>query len=195
MSIEEDGNAIHAVTIKGTPLQEGGKAIFTEHMAKRLESKPEILKALLPSFSPGCRRLTPGPGYLEALTQPNVNFITSPITRLSESAVHTEDGTTHEIDALVCATGFQTSAPPPFTLIGATTKAGSLSSPLRTRFGLVHRLRFYTAPEMQQILLQSAKTLGMNLNASGALAIARRSRGTPRVGNRLLKWYFLPVKI
>lgn len=76
----------------------------------------------------------------------------------------------------------------PFTLIGATTKAGSLSSPLRTRFGLVHRLRFYTAPEMQQILLQSAKTLGMNLNASGALAIARRSRGTPRVGNRLLKW-------
>lgn len=76
----------------------------------------------------------------------------------------------------------------PFTLIGATTKAGSLSSPLRTRFGLVHRLRFYTHEEMQHILQQSAKTLDMQLTPDGALAIARRSRGTPRVGNRLLKW-------
>ncbi len=76
----------------------------------------------------------------------------------------------------------------PFTLIGATTKAGSLSSPLRTRFGLVHRLRFYTPHEMQQILQQSARTLHMDLTPSGALAIAKRARGTPRVGNRLLKW-------
>lgn len=76
----------------------------------------------------------------------------------------------------------------PFTLIGATTKAGSLSSPLRTRFGLVHRLRFYTPHEMQQILQQSARTLDINLTPSGALAIAKRARGTPRVGNRLLKW-------
>ncbi|ORY11580.1 hypothetical protein BCR34DRAFT_317538, partial [Clohesyomyces aquaticus] len=72
----------------------------------------------LPSFSPGCRRLTPGPGYLEALTQPNVSFITSPIERISETAVHTQDGQTHEIDTLVCATGFQSSRPPPFEVVG-----------------------------------------------------------------------------
>lgn len=75
-----------------------------------------------------------------------------------------------------------------FTLIGATTKAGSISSPLRTRFGHVHRLRFYTDEEMQQILLQSAKVLGAKLQPDGAMAIACRSRGTPRVGNRLLRW-------
>ncbi|PKL79616.1 MAG: Holliday junction branch migration DNA helicase RuvB [Candidatus Melainabacteria bacterium HGW-Melainabacteria-1] len=75
-----------------------------------------------------------------------------------------------------------------FTLIGATTKAGSISSPLRTRFGHVHRLRFYSDTEMQQILLQSAVVLGAKLGPEGAMAIACRSRGTPRVGNRLLKW-------
>lgn len=75
-----------------------------------------------------------------------------------------------------------------FTLIGATTKAGSISSPLRTRFGHVHRLRFYSDQEMQNILMQSAIVLKAQLKPDGALAIASRSRGTPRVGNRLLKW-------
>ncbi|KAF1941982.1 FAD/NAD(P)-binding domain-containing protein [Clathrospora elynae] len=118
LTVEEDGNGIHAFTIKGTKLQLDAKVMFHEHMQKRLEGKPEIFEALLPSFSPGCRRLTPGPGYLEALTQPNVSFITSPITRISESAIHTADGKTHEIDALVCATGFRSSAPPSFPLTG-----------------------------------------------------------------------------
>jgi hypothetical protein len=118
LSIEEDGNGIHAVTMKGTELQMGAKDLFYEHMKKRLASKPEIFEALVPSFSPGCRRLTPGPGYLESLTEPNVSFITSPIMRISESAIHTADGKTHEIDALVCATGFKSSAPPPFLLTG-----------------------------------------------------------------------------
>jgi cation diffusion facilitator CzcD-associated flavoprotein CzcO len=118
LSIEEDGNGIHAVTMKGTSLQTNAKDMFFKHMKKRLESKPEIFEALLPSFSPGCRRLTPGPGYLESLTEPNVAFITSPITRISKSAIHTADGNTHGIDALVCATGFQASAPPPFPLTG-----------------------------------------------------------------------------
>ncbi|PVI07220.1 hypothetical protein DM02DRAFT_513303 [Periconia macrospinosa] len=119
-AVEEDGNGVHALTIKGTPMQEGAKEAFTAHMKKRLESVPHIYDALLPKFSPGCRRLTPGPGYLEALTQPNVAFITSPITRISENAVHTADGVTHEIDALVCATGFHNSTAPPFPLIGAS---------------------------------------------------------------------------
>jgi cation diffusion facilitator CzcD-associated flavoprotein CzcO len=118
LSIEEDGNGIHEVTMKGTPLQQGAKDMFYQHMKKRLKAKPEIFEALIPSFSPGCRRLTPGPGYLESLTEPNVSFITSPITRISASAIHTSDGNTHEIDALVCATGFKSSTAPPFPLTG-----------------------------------------------------------------------------
>lgn len=119
LEVDEDSNGVHGYTIKGTPIQMGAKQAFAEHMQKRLATHPHIYEALLPSFSPGCRRLTPGPGYLEALTQPNVNFVTSPITKISETAVHTKDGQTHTIDALVCATGFQTSAPPPFDLIGS----------------------------------------------------------------------------
>jgi hypothetical protein len=87
-------------------------------MRERLSKRPEIFEELLPTFSPGCRRLTPGPGYLEALTQDNVSFITSPITKISETALHTSDGNTHEVDALVCATGFHASAPPPFPVTG-----------------------------------------------------------------------------
>ncbi|KAF2447123.1 hypothetical protein P171DRAFT_462358 [Karstenula rhodostoma CBS 690.94] len=119
LAVEEDGNGIHAVTIKGTPLQLGGKQMFTEHMKQRLGGAPHILDALLPSFSPGCRRLTPGPGYLEALTQPNVAFVTSNITQISENAIHTADGRMHEVDALVCATGFHTNTSPPFPVIGS----------------------------------------------------------------------------
>ncbi|KAF1977801.1 FAD/NAD(P)-binding domain-containing protein [Bimuria novae-zelandiae CBS 107.79] len=118
LAVEEDGNGIHAVTIRGTPLQLGAKKLFEESMKKRLESKPHIFDSLLPSFSPGCRRLTPGPGYLEALTQPNVAFVTSRITKISEHAIHTVDGSTHEIDALVCATGFHANTSPPFPITG-----------------------------------------------------------------------------
>ncbi|KAF2016836.1 FAD/NAD(P)-binding domain-containing protein [Aaosphaeria arxii CBS 175.79] len=118
LAVEEDGNGIHGVTIRGTPLNLGGKQMFREHMKKHLATKPHIFEALVPSFSPGCRRLTPGPGYLEALTQPNVAFVTSKITSISESALHTDDGETHEVDALVCATGFHSSAPPPFEVTG-----------------------------------------------------------------------------
>ena len=76
---------------------------------------------------------------------------------------------------------------PRFTLIGATTKAGSLSSPLRDRFGLVYRLNFYSAEELAQIVLRSAKILNIKVDEPGALAIASRSRGTPRIANRLLR--------
>ena len=74
-----------------------------------------------------------------------------------------------------------------FTLIGATTRAGAISAPLRARFGLVQRLNFYTPTEMQQILLQSARILNVPLSDEGALAIGQRARGTPRVANRLLR--------
>jgi holliday junction DNA helicase RuvB len=74
-----------------------------------------------------------------------------------------------------------------FTLVGATTRAGLLTAPLRSRFGVVHRLDFYTPEELLQIVLRSAKILGIGIDEAGAQEIARRSRGTPRVGNRLLR--------
>ena len=74
-----------------------------------------------------------------------------------------------------------------FTLIGATTRAGLLTAPLRSRFGIVHRLDFYTPEELLHIVLRSAKILEIGIDQAGAREIARRSRGTPRVANRLLR--------
>ncbi|MDR3556375.1 MAG: Holliday junction branch migration DNA helicase RuvB [Syntrophobacteraceae bacterium] len=76
---------------------------------------------------------------------------------------------------------------PPFTLIGATTRAGLLSPPLRDRFGVSLRLEFYSPDELNSIIVRSAKILGIAVEQEGALEIARRSRGTPRVANRLLR--------
>lgn len=76
---------------------------------------------------------------------------------------------------------------PPFTLVGATTRAGLLTSPLRDRFGIVHRLEFYTTEELALIVSRSASILGVEMSPEGATEIARRSRGTPRIANRLLR--------
>lgn len=76
---------------------------------------------------------------------------------------------------------------PPFTLIGATTKAGMLSAPLRARFGIVGHMNYYSEAELSQIVLRSAEVFTTNINEDGAHEIARRSRGTPRIANRLLK--------
>jgi len=76
---------------------------------------------------------------------------------------------------------------PRFTLVGATTRAGLLSSPFRDRFGVLSRLEFYTHDELSTIVTRSAGILGVQIDASGAAEIARRSRGTPRIANRLLR--------
>ena len=76
---------------------------------------------------------------------------------------------------------------PPFTLVGATTRAGMLTNPLRDRFGIVARLEFYTSEELARIVARSANLLKVHIVADGALEIARRSRGTPRIANRLLR--------
>lgn len=76
---------------------------------------------------------------------------------------------------------------PKFTLVGATTRAGMLTAPLRDRFGVVHRLEFYTVEELTEIILRSAKVFQVEIEEQGAREIARRSRGTPRLANRLLK--------
>ncbi|MFW9299656.1 Holliday junction branch migration DNA helicase RuvB, partial [Glaesserella parasuis] len=76
---------------------------------------------------------------------------------------------------------------PPFTLVGATTRAGSLTSPLRDRFGIVQRLEFYSVEGLTSIVSRSAGCLNLNLATDAAYEIALRSRGTPRIANRLLR--------
>lgn len=76
---------------------------------------------------------------------------------------------------------------PKFTLVGATTRAGMLSAPLRDRFGVVNHMEFYTHEELKTIIINSAKVLGVKIDEKGAFEMARRSRGTPRLANRLLK--------
>lgn len=116
--IEADGNTIHGVTLKDSELQKGAVEAFRAMMKERLAKKPEIVNALTPSFAVGCRRLTPGPGYLEALVEDNVDFVSEKITSITPEAVVLETGREVEIDVLVCATGFNASGPPPFQVYG-----------------------------------------------------------------------------
>lgn len=76
---------------------------------------------------------------------------------------------------------------PHFTLVGATTRAGLLTAPLRDRFGIIHRLEFYSVEELQMIIMHSARILNASIELAGAMEMARRSRGTPRLANRILK--------
>ncbi|KAF1345486.1 hypothetical protein BDV97DRAFT_302849 [Delphinella strobiligena] len=122
MKIEAGGNEIHALTIKGTEMQKGAKKDFEASMKERLKKKPDYYDWIKPDFAPGCRRLTPGPGFLEALVEDNVDFIRDRIVRIEEKGVVTADGRLHEIDVLVCATGFHTAAGPPFPVTGLDGK-------------------------------------------------------------------------
>lgn len=99
-------------------MQLGAIPFFTENMKRRLVNKPELLEKLVPSFPPTCRRLTPGPGYLEALTDPKVDIIKSEIVKVDETGIITADGQHRPVDMIVCATGFDTSYTPRFPITG-----------------------------------------------------------------------------
>ncbi|KAL4746686.1 hypothetical protein BDW72DRAFT_207116 [Aspergillus terricola var. indicus] len=101
-----------------SPEQVGATAFFTENMMRRLRNKPELINDLLPTFAPACRRLTPGPGYLEALTDDRVDVISNPIVKVVEDGIVTEDGKHHPTDVVVCATGFDTTFTPRFSIVG-----------------------------------------------------------------------------
>lgn len=90
---------------------------FTELMRKRLAADPSLLDKLVPDFPPHCRRLTPGPGYLEALTQPNLEFIQTPILEFTEDGITTTDGVHRPVDAIICSTGANTDFAPPFPIV------------------------------------------------------------------------------
>ncbi|KIW17912.1 hypothetical protein PV08_05107 [Exophiala spinifera] len=120
--IETEGNAMHPFSLKGSSLSEYAREAFTQLMKSRLSKKPELMDFLLPNFAPGCRRLTPGPGFLEALTEDNVEFINTPIQAVTENGVVLEDGRPIELDVLVCATGFSATSAPPFPVVGMNGK-------------------------------------------------------------------------
>ncbi|KAJ5657541.1 uncharacterized protein N7484_001190 [Penicillium longicatenatum] len=116
--VELQMQSAHEATLNGTPMQLGAIPFFTENMKRRLKNKPELLDELLPSFPPTCRRLTPGPGYLEALTDPKVDVIKSEIVKVDETGILTADGQHRPVDMIVCATGFDTSYTPRFPITG-----------------------------------------------------------------------------
>lgn len=115
---EDSGSSIHDCTILGTGMQQGFQAYFTQGMKERLAKKPELFDFLLPKFAPGCRRMTPGIGYLEALCEDNVEVITTGITRVTPTGIQTADGVHHDIDMLICATGFRVAEAPAFEVVG-----------------------------------------------------------------------------
>ncbi|KAE9372725.1 FAD/NAD(P)-binding domain-containing protein [Stipitochalara longipes BDJ] len=90
---------------------------FIRLMAERLKKKPELLDSIVPDFSPLCRRLTPGPGYLKALTEDNVSFITTPISHFTKEGIVTTDGIERKVDAIICSTGANIDVIPPFPII------------------------------------------------------------------------------
>ncbi|KAK6073843.1 hypothetical protein SCUP515_06765 [Seiridium cupressi] len=118
-AIEEDGNTIHAVSMKDSGMQRTALGAFRAAMKERLSAKPEIADFLVPSFAVGCRRTTPGPGYLEALVESNVDFITDPIAEVNSQGILLRSGRQVDLDCLVCATGFNVIGAPPFPIYGA----------------------------------------------------------------------------
>lgn len=98
--------------------ERAGTKKIQDNMRQKLASKPGLYEALEPTFRPGCRRLTPGPGYLEALVQDNVSLVKSPICKVTKDGLATQDGNHWKVDAIVCATGFDCSHVPRFPIIG-----------------------------------------------------------------------------
>ncbi|KAF5707179.1 monooxygenase [Fusarium mundagurra] len=118
--IEDDGNMVHLSTLRGSEMQKEFVAMFSKITNDVLASRPDLLESFSPTFGVGCRRLTPGPGYLEALSQPNVNFITQGIESINEKGLKLTgpEARQVDVDVLVCATGFQTNYTPPFPVVG-----------------------------------------------------------------------------
>ncbi|KAI0704079.1 FAD/NAD-P-binding domain-containing protein [Earliella scabrosa] len=116
--MENDLNSMHAATLRGSDMQRRATELFRANMRRKLAKKPWIADSLIPTFPVACRRLTPGPGYLEALVEDNVDFINTPIKRITERGIETVDGAHQDLDIIFCATGYDTSFQLPFKIIG-----------------------------------------------------------------------------
>ena len=119
--IEAELQGGHIVTMRGSEAQKTAREEFTQTMQKRLSKKPQVADHLVPNFPPLCKRLTPGPGYLESLTAENVDVIPTQISHVTSTGITTTDGIHRTVDAIVCATGFDTSFQNRFPIYGVNS--------------------------------------------------------------------------
>ncbi len=177
------GDALDHVLLAGPPGL--GKTSLAQILAIEL-NVPFVQTA-----GPALERKGDVASYLTAL-EPRAVFFIDEIHRLPRALEETfypamEDGELPITVGQGAGARIVTLPLPPFTLIGATTRTGLLTTPLRDRFGIQHRLEHYGADDLARIVTRSARLLGVSIEDGGAVAIARRSRGTPRVANRLLR--------
>ncbi|KAF2652695.1 putative flavin-binding monooxygenase, partial [Lophiostoma macrostomum CBS 122681] len=116
--VESQLNVVHTVTWADSDLAKTSEKLFREDMKRKLASKPEVFESMDPTYPPVCRRITPGPGYLEAICEPNVEFINTPIRAVNSNGIETNDGKQRDVDLIITATGFDTSYLPRFPVIG-----------------------------------------------------------------------------
>lgn len=190
---EQLGISLQAARLRGEPLDHvllaGPPGLGKTSLAQIVAAELEV--DFIATAGPALERKGDVAAFLSAL-EPRSVFFVDEIHRLPRALEETfypamED---RELPITVgqgAGARVMTVPLPPFTLIGATTRAGLLTNPLRDRFGIQHRLEAYDAEQLATIVRRSAQILGCALDDDGALAIARRSRGTPRVANRLLK--------
>lgn len=117
-SLEKDLQGNYAVTQFGSQQSITSQAKYAANMRERLKAKPEVADLLIPDFPPLCKRITPGPGYLEALVEPHVSVVSQAITHIDADGIITSDGVKREVDAIICATGFDTSPGQGFPIYG-----------------------------------------------------------------------------
>ncbi|KAJ3464929.1 hypothetical protein MRS44_005587 [Fusarium solani] len=117
-TLEAEAAKLYAITLQGTKEQVSATALFEVGMRRRLDGREDLTTAMIPKFAPGCRRLTPGPGYLEALKEENVTLITTPIQEVTPRGIKLTSGEDVELDVLICATGYDVEAPPTFEVTG-----------------------------------------------------------------------------
>ncbi|OBT69205.1 hypothetical protein VE03_02005 [Pseudogymnoascus sp. 23342-1-I1] len=117
-AVEEQVNARFKTQVNNDHLAEASRKVMTDHMTKALGGNKELMKAMIPSFPVGCRRLTPGVGYLESLGKDNVRVVTQGIARITDKGLELTSGELVEVDAIICATGFDVSFCPRFPIIG-----------------------------------------------------------------------------
>ena len=185
--------SIEAATIRGEALDHvllaGPPGLGKTSLAQIVAAELDV--PFVQTAGPALERKGDVASFLTAL-EPRAVFFVDEIHRLPRALEETfypamEDGILPITVGQGAGASIVTLPLPPFTLIGATTRAGLLTTPLRDRFGIQHRLEHYGPEDLARIVTRSARLLGVEIEPAGAVAIARRSRGTPRVANRLLR--------
>jgi holliday junction DNA helicase RuvB len=185
--------SIEAATIRGEALDHvllaGPPGLGKTSLAQIIAAELDV--PFVQTAGPALERKGDVASFLTAL-EPRAVFFVDEIHRLPRALEETfypamEDGILPITVGQGAGASIVTLPLPPFTLIGATTRSGLLTTPLRDRFGIRHRLEHYGAEDLARIVNRSARLLGVEIEPAGAVAIARRSRGTPRVANRLLR--------